>query len=168
MLGLGGKKDAIPTRVGAREKLRQARNLMGQGDGTIKSKKEGKQTHPAVAVVTIYCMAVALAWLLTENVFQYGFNFRTGWKDFDDFMFRRITAEGGEYLMEIGLRGFAFFIAAGIVPFLALLWQRALDKADMNVHRVVWGVPIGLGLVFFGTKYFLWPLLEEVGAVFTG
>lgn len=161
MFGLGGKKEPAITRVGAREKLRQARR---GGDGRpIESTKGGKPTNPAVSVVTILLMSLGVSWLMTENLIQTGtMRFKTGIDFFDDFMFSRSFGDSTEYIMLIIGRGIALFLTAGLLPFLALLWQRGLDNPHMNPYRVVWGVPVGLALAYLGSVYLFWPIINEV------
>lgn len=160
MFGLGGKKDPAITRVGAREKLRQARR---GGSGPIESTKGGKPTNPTVSVITILVMSIAVSWLMTENLIQSGtMRFKTGVDFIDDFMFSRSFGDATEYILLIIGRGIVLFLAAGFLPFCAFAWQRGLDNAHMNPYRVVWGVPIGLALAYFGGRYLAWPLINEV------
>lgn len=161
MFGLGGKKEPAVTRVGAREKLRQARR--GGGGAPIESTKGGKPTNPAVSVITILTMSIFVAWLMSENLIQTGsMRFKTGIDLVDDFMFSRSFGDGVEYMLLIIGRGIAIFLAAGFLPFAAFAWQRGLDNAHMNPYRVVWGVPVGIALAYLGGVYLVWPIINEV------
>jgi hypothetical protein len=168
MFGLGGKKGG-PPRVGAKEKIMKAQ-MMQRGrlsDNIGKGKGEGTENYGPV-VVLIYILSCALAFVLMMGAFKAtGLNIHTGMPGFDRIMF----AGGVPSLLGIPsqdmilipiLRGTLYFIAAGALPFLTLLWIRAIDKPNMNPFIAVWGVTLGLPLVFFFCTDFFGPLLGEV------
>jgi len=171
MLGFGGggKDKALMSRVGAREKMKQARNIMGGGAPD----KDAKRTPPAVAVITIFVMSVALAVVVTESyINQGGLRFSVGDAGLDKLLFKPGTHSfmgdpDMDYIILMLIRGFAIFVAAGIWPFATLVVQRALDNAHLNLYRAFWGTPIGLTLLFLLLKDYFGPMLAEVFKLMT-
>jgi hypothetical protein len=167
MFGLGGKKGG-PVRVGAKEKIMKAQMMArGRLSDNIKGKGEGEQKY-GVVVVLIFILSCALAFVLMMGPFKAtGLNIHTGMPGFDRIMF----AGGVPSLLGVPsqdmflipiLRGTLYFVVGGILPFMTLLWIRAIDKPNMNPFIAVWGVTIGLPLAFFFCKDFFGPLLGEV------
>lgn len=165
----GGGKDKGMSRVGAREKMRQARNIMGGGAPD----RDAKRTSPAVAVIAIYIMSVALAFVITENyINQGGLRLSVGDADLDRLLFKPgahnfMGSADIDYIILMMIRGFAIFLAAGIWPFATLVVQRALDNAHLNIYRAFWGTPIGLTLLLLLLKDYFGPLLAEVFKIMT-
>ncbi len=168
MFGIG-KSKIEAAKVGAREKIRLAREIAAKGGDAVLSKKEGKETSPAVSVATIYIMAYIVCWMVTEKYISSGnsLNMRLGWDSLDSLLFKtsNINVTGSEILdygILIGVRALALLVFAGIIPFVALVVQKSLDSAHMNPFRTVWGTPIGILLFIVGMKEYFIPLLGEV------
>ena len=173
MFGFSDKSKMKAARVGAREKIRLAQEIAAKGGNAVLSKKEGKQTSPAVTIFTIYIMACAVGWMVTDKYISNGggLTLSLGWDSLDDLLFKKhnINVTGTEvldYALLIAIRGLALLLAAGVVPFVALVVQKSLDAAQMNPYRTVWGTPIGILLVIIGVKEYFGPLLLEVFGVF--
>lgn len=173
MFGFGDKSKIQAAKVGAREKIRLAQEIAAKGGSAVLSKKEGKETSPAVSVITIYIMAYVVCWMVSEKYISSGnsLGFRLGWEDLDRLLFKtsNINVTGTEILdygLLIGFRALALLIMAGIVPFVALVVQKSLDAAHMNPFRTVWGTPIGILLFIIGMKEYVGPLLMEVFGIF--
>jgi len=71
-----------------------------------------------------------------------------------------------DYFLIIFIRGLAIFIAAGILPGATYLWQRLMDKAQMNIYISTWGVTVGLALMYYIGRDFLADIFKELIAVF--
>lgn len=171
MFGLGGKKGGGPPRVGAKEKIMKAQMMArGRLSDNIKGKGEGEQNYGPV-VVLIYILSCALAFVLMMGAFKAsGLNIHTGMPGFDRIMFAggvpSLTGVPSQDMIIIPiLRGTMYFILGGLLPFMTLLWIRAIDKPNMNPFIAVWGVTLGLPLVFFFCKDFFGPLLGEVFSI---
>jgi hypothetical protein len=167
MFGFGGKKGG-PPRVGAKEKIMKAQMMhRGRLSENIKGKSEGENNFGPV-VVLIYILSVALAFVLMMGAFKAtGLNIHTGLPGFDRIMFAGgvpslLGVPSQDMILVPILRGTMYFILGGVLPFMTLLWIRAIDKPNMNPFIAVWGVSIGLPLVFFFCSDFLGPLLGEV------
>lgn len=167
MFGLFGNKNKMPSRVGAREKRMMARNI--GGGNTINPKgKDAKETSPVAAILMILIISVALAYLLTEIYINNGaMRFSTGMSDIDNLLFKNnkpqfFGSPDLDYGVLIFIRGVAIFLAAGIWPLTALIVQRAMDNAQMNVFRLFWGTPIGLALFVIIVKDLIWPGLSAI------
>jgi hypothetical protein len=165
MFGIG-KDEEKPRLVGAKEKIARAQAIK-RGSNTIESKSEGKKPW-APTVLMIYIMACILAYVLMIGVMKTsGLNIATGWGNFDRLMFSAgVPSFMGNELYDtiIGsmLRGLVFFLAAGILPFVTLVWIRAIDRPNMNPYLAFWGTTIGATMVFFLVKDFFGPLLLEL------
>jgi hypothetical protein len=173
MFGIG--KKAPPPRVGAREKRRLAEQIKSGGGAAVMSKREGKETSPAVSVIAIYIASLVVAWMVSQKYISQGggLGFRLGWDELDRILFKTasITVTGTQeldYALLVAIRALALMVAAGIVPFVALVVQKSLDAANMNPFRTFWGTPIGILLVIIGVKEYLGPLLGEVLSVISG
>ncbi|HYD18264.1 MAG TPA: hypothetical protein VEF76_07285 [Patescibacteria group bacterium] len=172
MFGIGKKN--IPPRVGAREKIRLAQQIQGGGGAAVLSKREGKETSAAVSVITIYVAALAVSWMASEKYISAGgLNLRLGWDALDNLLFKtqNINVTGAQeidYALLIAIRALALLLAAGVVPFVALVVQKSLDAAHMNPFRTVWGTPVGILLVVIGFKEYLGPMLAEVLNIISG
>lgn len=140
-----GRKEKIPTRVGASEKRRMARNLMG--GGPVQGRND-KQTSPAVIVISIFIVSTIVAYLLTINYIDSGgLHMSLGNDDLDRLLFKQGTHNftGNQmldYAILIGLRGFALFAITGIWPLVTLLLQRATDNAQVNLYHLFWATPV--------------------------
>ena len=168
MFGLGKGGDKAPVLTGAKEKLERAR--MARGGGPAEGEKKGKRTHPAVAIIAIYVMSVASAYTVAQNV-RGGLNLHTGFTGLDNLLFGSSTPNyTGNGDIDTGIlmliRGGFFCLAAGVLPFFSLLWQRLVDNAHMNPYRVFWGFPIGFIFAVLTFKFYVWPLLVSVYEVF--
>ena len=168
MFGIGNSK-VKNAKVGAREKIRLARELAGAGGQAIMSKREGKETSAAVSVITIYIMAFITCWMISEKYISSGggLNMRLGWEGLDRVLFKtsNINVTGTDsldYILLVAIRAFALVVAAGIIPFVALVVQKSLDAAHMNPFRAVWGTPIGIMLFIVGVKEYIGPILLEI------
>jgi len=64
------------------------------------------------------------------------------------------------------LRGVALFIVAGIIPGAAWLWQRLIDRSDINVYRTFWGTTVVLVAVTVLVQDSLVPLIKDIADVF--
>lgn len=173
MFGFGDKSKIQAAKVGAREKIRLAQEIAARGGSAVLSKKEGKETSPAVSVITIYIMACVVCWMVSEKYISGGqsLGFRLGWDSLDGLLFKNsnINVTGTEvldYALLIAIRALALLLAAGVIPFVALVVQKSLDAAHMNPFRTVWGTPIGILLFIIGMKEYVIPLLGEVFSVF--
>ncbi|MBL8712170.1 MAG: hypothetical protein JNM12_04670 [Alphaproteobacteria bacterium] len=173
MFGFGEKSKIKAAKVGAREKIRLAQEIAAKGGGAVLSKKEGKETSVAVSVITIYVMAYAVSWMVSQKYISSGqsLGLRLGWDELDRLLFKagNINVTGTEVLdygLLIAFRAVMLLLAAGVVPFVALVVQKSLDAAGMNPFRTVWGTPIGILLVIIGMKEYFIPLLMEVFGIF--
>lgn len=173
MFGIGGDSKVKAAKVGAREKIRLAQEIAAKGGSAVLSKKDGKQTSPAVSVITIYIMAYVVCWMVSEKYISSGnsLNLRLGWESLDSLLFKTsninvIGTDVLDYGLLIGVRALALLLFAGVIPFVALVVQKSLDAAHMNPFRAVWGTPIGILLFIIGMKEYVGPLLMEVFGIF--
>jgi hypothetical protein len=149
--------------VGAAEKLRHAQQLKG---GYLKeqitSKGEGKNAGPLAAVLLVYFIACALAYVLTtEGILKSGFPFRTGFSAIDGLL-------AGTDLVAIAARGFVFFLMGGVIPLLTFFWVRLIDRKQDYIFVTFWGVTVGAPLVFLLVVAYVVPLLIELFDIFFG
>lgn len=167
MFGLG-KKEA-PKLVGAKQKIEQAKKF---GTGfQVKSKREGKAPNPSLALVIVWGLAVGLAALLTEGVLKTGAGISTGNGGFDKMMFgpgqpSLMGSPDIDYILVLLIRGTGIFLVAGIIPGCTYLWQRMLDKNQMNIYISFWGVTVGLAVIYYLAKDILADILKELIAIF--
>ncbi|MDY0008301.1 MAG: hypothetical protein RBS08_01220 [Bdellovibrionales bacterium] len=168
MFGLGKKEE--PKLVGARQKLEQAKKY---GTGFhVKSKREGKEPNPRLAIIIVWGMALGLATLLTESHLKKGDALMsTGNAGFDKLMFGSTTpsfigSPDIDYIILLLIRGTFVFAVAGILPALTLAWQRLLDKNQMNVYIAFWGVTVGVALLYYISKDFLGSVFTDLLSVF--
>ena len=167
-----GSKDKKPQIVGAKEKLRRAEELKRsmQADN-IKARGSKKQDITA-AVILIYGMSVTLALLLTMGPLSKG---GVGFTLPHPYLNRLLLGSNppalyGDADIDMVLvsiiRGTVLFCFAGIVPFVAKLWNRLRDNIHGNVYVTVWGTSIALPFLFFFVKDFFGPLVMEVVSIF--
>ncbi|MDE1151534.1 MAG: hypothetical protein PW788_03265 [Micavibrio sp.] len=172
MFGLGGpSKEMKAARTGAREKLAKAReaarNLSQNGD-LLNKDQETVSSDPRVGAAIVYAAALILAFVLAEGPIAHGgINIHTGSDGLDRLMFSGTPAsfssnQSVDYILTLMIRAFIFWIAAGILPFISLAWQRALDQAHMNPFRIMWGMPIALTTIYFISRDYLGPLAETL------
>lgn len=158
-----GKKDGGgPKLVGAREKRLQAAILKGGQQGQeIQSKREGKGQDPKVTGLLIYGLSCGVATLAaTVGPLKNGANVSTGARFIDDLLNMKMMGDADmDFIILIFIRGLAICLLGGFLPFMAFFWSRILDKTGMNVYLTVWGVAVGLPLVYF--------LLLSLAPVFT-
>lgn len=165
-----GKKDDKPNLVGAAEKrLKSQKYAKGY---QVQSKREGKGASPVAGLAIVYGLSVLAAYVFTEGpIKQGGLGFRIGNADLDKLLFGPgeppLTGDTGmDYVLCLVLRGVAIFLAAGIVPGVAWLWQRAIDRSDLNVYRTFWGVAIVLAALGVLVGESLVPLVKDIADVF--
>lgn len=165
-----GKKDDKPSLVGAAEKrLKSQKYAKGF---QVQSKREGKGSSPAAGFAIVYGLAVLAAYVFTEGPIKAGgLGFRIGNGDLDKLLFGpgepSLTGDTGmDYVLCLLLRGVAIFIAAGIVPATAWLWQRAIDRSDINVYRTFCGTAIVLAALGVLVGESLVPLVKDIADVF--
>ncbi len=152
--------------VGAKEKRDRAKALKA-GSGEIKSKREGKGgDNTTISVLIIYLFSCALAYFLTAGPWKDGVRVNTGHDGIDDLMFSSSLHVMGDpaldMILQVMARGLMIFILAGLLPLSALIWIRALDRADMNPDRTRWGVPIGIGVVYCVIADIIVPLVQTM------
>ncbi|MFN7115077.1 MAG: hypothetical protein ACK4PK_12045 [Alphaproteobacteria bacterium] len=163
-----GKKEEVKL-VGAKAKIEHAKKF-GK-NFQVKSKREGKEPNPTLAIVIVWGLAVGLAALLTEGVLKTGAGISTGNGGFDKLMFgpgepALMGSSEIDYLLVLLIRGTGIFLVAGIIPGCTVLWQRLLDKNQMNVYISFWGVSIGIAVLYYLAKDILADIFKEVLAVF--
>lgn len=168
MFGFGKKEE--PRIVGAKQKIEQAKKY-GAGF-QVKSKREGKEPNPRLAIVIVWGLSVGLGALLTEGVLKTGAGISTGNGSFDKMLFgpgepMLMGSPDIDYILTLLIRGTAIFLAAGFIPGCTILWQRLLDKNQMNVYISFWGVTVGLALLYYLGKDILADVFKEVLAVFS-
>lgn len=164
----GGKKEPEKL-VGARAKIEHAKKF--KKGYQVESKREGKAPDPKVAVGVVLALAIGLAALMTEGVLKTGAGIGTGNAKFDKILFGPgeppLMGDASiDYFLIIFIRGLAIFIAAGILPGATYLWQRLMDKAQMNIYISTWGVTVGLALIYYIGRDFLADIFKELIAVF--
>lgn len=159
-----GKKDGGggPKLVGAREKRLQAAILKGGQQGQeIQSKREGKGQDPRITALLIYGLSCGVAWLAaTVGPFKDGVAVNTGARFIDDLLnIKMMGDQDMDFIIQILVRGLAVCLMAGFLPFMAFFWSKILDKTGMNVYLTVWGVAVGLPLIYL--------VLLSLGPIFT-
>ena len=170
MFGFGKKNDK-PNLVGAAEKRLKAQKY-AKGGYQVQSKREGKAASPVVGLAIVYGLSVLAAYIFTEGpIKQGGLGLRIGNRDLDMLLFGpgepSLTGDTGmDYILCLLLRGAALFIAVGIVPGTAWLWQRAIDRSDINVYRTFWGTAIVLAALGVLVGESLVPLVKDIVDVF--
>lgn len=168
MFGLGKpKQEAL---VGAKRKLEHAKQF--KAGFQVKSKREGKEPNPSMAILIVWTLGVALAALLTQAVDKKTLVYSTGNAGFDKLMFGSpgpafFGSPDIDYVVLLLVRGTILFIAAGIVPGCTLLWQRVFDKPHMNVYIGFWGVTLGLALLYAMSLGFFGELFKELSLIFS-
>ena len=161
MFGKKGGGDG-PKLVGAREKRLQAAILKGGQQGQeIQSKREGKGQDPKVTALLIYGLSCAVAWLAaTVGPLKNGTAVDTGSNFIDDLLNIKMMGDPDMYfIIQILVRGLAVCLMGGFLPFMAYFWSKILDKTGMNVYLTVWGVAVGMPLIYF--------VLMSLGPIFT-
>ncbi len=164
-----GKKDEKPNLVGAAEKRLKAQKFAKGYQ--VQSKREGKASGPAVGLAIVYGVSVLAAYVLTVGAIKTGLGFRIGNPDLDKLLFGpgepSLTGDDMiDYGLSILLRGVALFIVAGIIPGAAWLWQRLIDRSDINVYRTFWGTTSVLVAVAVLVQDSLVPLIKDIADVF--
>jgi len=169
MFGFGKKNDK-PALVGAAEKRLKAQKY--SKGFQVQSKREGKGNGPAMGLAIVYGLSVLAAYIFTEGpIKQSGLPFRIGNAGLDKLLFGpgepSLTGDGGmDYVLCILLRGLAIFVVAGIVPGAAWLWQRAIDRSDLNVYRTFWGTAVVLAALGTLVGDSLVPLVKDMADLF--
>jgi len=163
MFGIGGK-DKKPELVGAKEKILKAKKF--NKNYHVQSKKEGKQS-PVIPALIVLCLSVLFAFILTEGALKTGVGLRIGNAGLDKLLFGpgqpSFTGDvDTDYGLAIVLRGIIIFLLGGIIPLCTVMWQKLLDRAQMNVYIAFWGVSIGVGLLYYLVKDSLTPILKDV------
>jgi hypothetical protein len=163
MFGFGNDKK--PDLVGAKEKVLKAKKF--NKNYQVQSKKEGKPQSPVVPALIVLCISVLFAFILTEGVLKTGVGLRIGNAGLDKLLFGpgqpSLTGDTDtDYGLVIFLRGIVIFILGGIIPLCTLIWQRLIDRAQMNIYVAFWGVSISLGLIYYLIKDSLTPILKDV------
>jgi hypothetical protein len=166
----GGKKQEVPTRVGAREKIRKARELAASGKGAhIESQREGGKggTKPGLLVLVCYIMGCALAFVLTQGPLKDGTHLLSvGIDGLDRILFGNGNQNFfGDPMIDLGIlcliRGLFITLVAGILPFCTLLWIRLRDDASINPFMAFWSVSIGLVLAVMACIQYVFPFMAE-------
>lgn len=163
MLGLGDDDKHL---VGAKEKRERAKMIrQGMSLDEIKSKREGKTNGPLASVILIYILSCVASFFLSRGPWKSGAPIHTGHDGIDDLFFAsgQLVIAGDPAIDEVLtalVRGLPVFAAAGILPGLSFLWIRGLDSASMNPYRVVWGVTVGLVVLYFVWVEAVWPAIE--------
>lgn len=161
-----GKKGGEPI-VGARKKLEQARNYQKKygNDFDIKSKREGKEPNPALAIVVVWAMAVGLAALMSNSIYKSGMGVKTDTPIGKLLFGPGDPSFGGspdvDRLIVMLGRGTILFLLAGLVPLFSLMWQQVIDRAQLRPHLAVWASSITLAIIYFAGKEFLGQSFKE-------
>lgn len=165
-----GKKDDKPNLVGAAEKRLKAQKFAKGYQ--VQSKREGKAAGPAVGLAIVYGVSVLAAYVLTVGAIKTGINgMRIGNPDLDKLLFGpgepNLTGDTTiDFGLSILLRAAALFLLAGIIPGTAWLWQRLIDRSDINVYRTFWGTTVVLVAVTVLVQDSLVPLIKDIADVF--
>lgn len=153
MFGFGKKK--IPT--GAREKIEAARQLHASGRFNTSKSGGGDINYPSqtIPITIVFVVATIISAILTEggssnplsgmhltnipsvDSFLTGSNMATFTGDADEDKVLTIMGRGG-----------AFFILAGIVPFISMLLERTLFRRTVMPLILCWGVTTFLMLLY--------------------
>lgn len=159
-------KDKNRPLVGAKLKREQAMKF--KPNFQVESKREGKERSPIIPLAVIWGIAVILALILTEGPLKTaGLNFHSGNARFDGIFFGPgIASFTGNPESDRGivifLRGTLIFLLAGILPALTWLWQKLLDRAQMNVYLAFWGTTITVVLLYYLIRDSIGPLLMRI------
>ena len=164
-----GKKDNKPALVGAAEKRLKAQKYAKGFQ--VQSKREGKGEGPVVGLAIVFGIAVIAAYVLTEGAIKKGLGFRIGNPDLDKLLFGPgeppLTGDSMmDYGLAIFLRGIFIFLLAGVIPGVAFMWKRMIDRADMNDYRLFWGSSIAVCVLFVLIQDSLAPLIKDIADLF--
>lgn len=166
------KKKEKKQLVGATAKRMAAYQAAKERKGEIESSSGRKElTAP---IVTIYVIACAFAFILTENGNYFFFNgVLTGNALIDQI----IVGPGAFVLMGDPmidmivtslLRGLFLFLCAGVPSFLIRTYVRATNKLQSNLYVLHWGCLIVAPFIYYLCVNMVFPLLGEVYNVFFG
>lgn len=166
----GGKKEQEKL-VGARAKVEHAKKF--QKGYQVQSKREGKPADPRVAIGVVLALSVGLAALLTEGILKTGAGFSVGHAKLDKILFGPgepaiMGSADTDYFLVLLIRGLAIFLAAGFIPGCTYLWQRLMDKAQMNVYISTWGMTVSVVLLYLISHDFLANVFKDLAAALNG
>ena len=163
----GGKKEQEKL-VGARAKIEHAKKF--KKGYQVESKREGQPADPRVAIGVVLALSVGLAALLTEGILKTGAaGFSIGHAKLDRILFGPgepaiMGSADTDYFLVLLIRGLAIFFAAGFIPGCTYLWQRLMDKAQMNVYISTWGITVGIALIYLISRDFLANVFKDLAA----
>ena len=167
------KKKEKKQLVGATAKRMAAYQAARERKGEIEATSGGRKDL-VVPIVTIYAIACAFAFLLTENG---NYLFFSGVLTGNIFLDQIIVGPGlfivmGDPLMDsiitALLRGLFLFLCAGIPSFLIRTYVRATNKLQSNLYVLHWGCLIVTPFIYYLCVNMIFPLLGEVYDVFFG
>lgn len=158
--------------VGATAKRMAAYQAAKERKGEIES-TSGKKDLVA-PIVTIYVIACAFAFILTENG---SYLFFGGVLTGNVFLDQIIVGPGvfivmGDPMIDTIvtslLRGLFLFLCAGFPSFLIRTYVRATNKIQSNLYVLHWGCMIVAPFIYYVCVNMLFPILGEVYDVFFG
>lgn len=164
-----GKKDNKPALVGATEKRLKAQKYAKGFQ--VQSKREGKGDSPVIGVAVVFCISIIAAYVLTAGAIKQGLGFRIGNPDLDKLLFGpgepALTGDSMmDYALAILMRGIFIFLVAGVIPGVAFMWKRLVDRAHMNDYRLFWGTSIAVSVLFILIQDSLVPLVKDIADIF--
>ncbi len=165
MFGKDKKKDI----VGAKEKIATAKRLRNQAQTEMLQKiGQAKSYSQAIPITFVYVLAVLYAMFLTDANSSLFANIRlTGDHGLDQLLTGSsvpvlVGDRALDRLFTILIRGFAFFIAAGIIPLVSYIVLRIADRTRLNPLVVCWGSIVTLPLLCYIMSDNLLPALKDV------
>jgi len=166
------KKKEKKQLVGATAKRMAAYQAAKERKGEIESSSGKKDL--AAPIVTIYVIACAFAFILTENG---NYFFFSGVLTGNAFLDQIIVGPGvfvvmGDPMIDTIvtslLRGLFLFLCAGFPSFLIRTYVRVTNKIQSNLYVMHWGCMIVAPFIYYLCTTMIFPLFGEVFDVFFG
>lgn len=140
--------------IGATEKIAIAKRMRDDAQQKI-DHDAGVKERPAIPAAIVFALAVILAVIITDGGIHFDGGLRvTGFVRFDQ-MLAGInipnTFGDGDTNRAIFMfvRGFSFFLLAGIPALLARLLMRAFDQRGLSPYMAIWAANLLLAIYYF-------------------
>jgi hypothetical protein len=163
-MGLFKVKDKVP--VGAKEKIAAAQRIREANRATMLQGGKARQYSQTIPVTIIFVLAVAIAMFVTDDG-----GMLAGWRPTGIHTFDRILT-GSEIpfitgdremdrLVVVLIRGAAFFVAAGLIPLLALVLVK-ITTGRINSLVACWILIVAAPGLLYLWKDLLLPAFSDI------
>lgn len=142
------------TGIGATEKLAIAKRMREVAQEKI-DRNAGVKQRPAIPAAIIFALAVVLAVIITDGGIHFSGGLQvTGFPRFDQILaginIPNTFGDGDvNRVVFMFVRGFSFFLLAGIPALLARILMRVFDQRGLSPYMAIWAANLLLAIYYF-------------------